>query len=40
MSDVTFDFKSGETIVHRKQSEDWKITLVENIEYTYRRKTR
>jgi len=34
MSDVTFDFKNGKTIVHRKQSEDWKVTLVETGENT------
>tara|TARA_A100001011_G_C14152605_1_gene774671 strand:- start:238 stop:1008 length:771 start_codon:yes stop_codon:yes gene_type:complete len=34
MSDVTLDFKNGETIVHRKQSEDWKVTLVETGEKT------
>ena len=34
MSDVTFDFKNGKSFVHRKQSEDWKVTLVETGEKT------
>lgn len=33
-SDITFDFKSGKTIVHRKQSENWKVTLVDTGENT------
>lgn len=28
-SDVTFDFASGATEIHRKNSEPWKVTLVE-----------
>ncbi len=34
MSDVTFNFNSGETIVHKKNSEDWKVTLVDTGENT------
>lgn len=29
VSDVTFDFASGTTEIHRKNSEPWKVTLVE-----------
>ncbi|MDA9943690.1 glucose-1-phosphate cytidylyltransferase [Paracoccaceae bacterium] len=28
-SDVTFDLKNNQTIVHRERAEDWKITLVD-----------
>ena len=34
MSDVTFDFSNGHNTVHRKQSEDWKVTLVDTGERT------
>ena len=34
MSDVTFDFVNEKTIVHRKQGDSWKVTLVDTGEYT------
>ena len=34
MSDVTFDMKSNDMIVHRKKAEPWKITLVDTGELT------
>lgn len=34
MSDVTFDMKTGETVVHRNDSEPWKVTLVDTGEQT------
>ena len=34
MSDITFDFTKGDILVHRKQSEDWKVTLVDTGEST------
>ena len=32
-SDVTFDLKSGEVRVHRSNSEDWRVTLVDTGEH-------
>jgi len=29
MSDVTFNLKTGETIIQRSNSEDWKVTLID-----------
>lgn len=29
MSDVTFDFTTGETVVHKKRVDPWKVTLVD-----------
>jgi glucose-1-phosphate cytidylyltransferase len=34
MSDVTFDMETGETIVHRDDSEPWKVTLIDTGEHT------
>lgn len=34
MSDVTFDFINEHTVVHRKQGENWKVTLVDTGENT------
>lgn len=34
MSDVTFDMETGERIVHRDDSEPWKVTLVDTGEHT------
>ena len=34
MSDVTFDFVNEQTIVHRKQGDAWKVTLVDTGENT------
>ena len=34
MSDVTFDFVNEQTIVHRKQSDAWKVTLVDTGDNT------
>jgi glucose-1-phosphate cytidylyltransferase len=34
LSDVTFDFASGQTTVHRREVEPWKITLVDTGELT------
>jgi len=31
-SDVTFDLKSGEVTIHRRESEDWRVTLVDTGE--------
>jgi glucose-1-phosphate cytidylyltransferase len=31
-SDVTFDMKTGETIIHRTDREDWRVTLVDTGE--------
>lgn len=31
-SDVTFNFANSETVVHRKRTEDWKVTLVDTGE--------
>ena len=33
-SDVTFDMQAGKTIVHSKQAEAWRITLVDTGEHT------
>ena len=34
MSDVTFDMKSGQTVVHRDGAEPWNVTLVDTGETT------
>lgn len=34
MSDVTFDMKTGDRIVHRDDSEPWKVTLIDTGEHT------
>lgn len=34
MADVTFDMRTGERTVHRNNSEDWSVTLVETGETT------
>lgn len=34
MSDVTFDMETGETIVHRDDSEPWRVTLIDTGERT------
>jgi len=34
MSDITFDFSEENTIIHRKQSDDWKVTLVDTGDNT------
>ena len=34
MSDVTFDMKTNESIIHREQAEPWKVTLVDTGEHT------
>ena len=34
MSDITFDMKSNNMIVHRKKAEPWKVTLVDTGEAT------
>ncbi len=34
MSDVTFDMKSNDMIVHNKRAENWKVTLVDTGEQT------
>lgn len=34
MSDVTFDMKSGQTVVHRDGAEPWSVTLVDTGEIT------
>lgn len=34
MSDITFDLKDNSMIVHRKTSEDWKVTLIDTGENT------
>lgn len=31
-SDVTFDMRTGEMIIHRRDSEDWRITLIDTGE--------
>ena len=33
-SDVTFDMKTGETLIHRTTKEDWRVTLVDTGEHT------
>ena len=33
-SDITFNFKSGEKIIHDDRSEDWKVTLVDTGEHS------
>jgi len=34
MSDVTFDMKTNETIVHKQRVEDWRVTLVDTGDST------
>ncbi|MDT7950937.1 MAG: glucose-1-phosphate cytidylyltransferase, partial [Acetobacteraceae bacterium] len=34
MSDVTFDFKTHETTIHRNDAEDWRVSLVDTGETT------
>src|SRR5215207_6560166 len=34
MSDITFDMRTGETIVHRNNAEDWRVSLVDTGDVT------
>jgi glucose-1-phosphate cytidylyltransferase len=34
MSDVTFDMRTGEVIIHRNDAEDWRVSLVDTGEAT------
>jgi len=34
MSDVTFDMATGERVIHRDDSEPWKVTLIDTGEHT------
>ena len=34
VSDITFDFSEENTIIHRKQSDNWKVTLVDTGDNT------
>jgi glucose-1-phosphate cytidylyltransferase len=34
MSDITFDFRQNQTVIHNQSCEPWKVTLVDTGEYT------